>query len=81
MTCDATWFEALAVPTEDSDRFHDDEGAGAVRPQPMKGNPEDVVLSTESGSFLSPHEDGQLLTQGGIFQSQGRHAASARPLR
>ena len=63
--------ETLAVPANHRSRLHDDEGAGAVRPQPMKGNPEEAVLGTKSGAFLSLQADGELLTQGRVFHGQG----------
>lgn len=63
--------EALAVPANHSGGLHDDEGTIPLQPESPKSHPEETILGLQTSPILRPSVDGQLLTQGGVLQSQG----------
>jgi hypothetical protein len=50
--------------------FDDDESPGPARPDAAKENPEEPVATPESRPASALLHDSELLTQGGIFDSE-----------
>jgi hypothetical protein len=57
------------MPPDDGFGFDDDESLGPARPDAAKENPEEPVATPESRPASALLHDGELLTQGGIFDS------------
>ena len=58
------------MPTDDCLGFYDDEGLNPARPDVAKENPEEPVASPEPRPLSSLLQNGKLLTQGSIFESE-----------
>ena len=65
--------EAVTVPGKYRVWLDDDQGPGPVGPKPAEEDPEGAVFGLKSGTLLGTGTlvNRQLLTQGGVLQSQG----------
>jgi len=70
--------ESLSMPPDDGLRLDQDEGRAPLLPDPRQAHPEGPVGHgvTWSGGLVT--EDGELLTEGEIFQSQLRTVPKRR---
>ncbi len=57
------------MPPDDGFGFDDDESPGPARPDVSKENPEEPVATPEPRAWSFLLQDSELLTQGGIFDS------------
>jgi hypothetical protein len=63
-------FEALPIPAYVGLWLDDHEGRAALAPEYGKPNPEEAIKRAELGSWTASPIDGQLLSEGEIFQGQ-----------
>ena len=66
------------MPADDSFGFDDDESPGPARPDAAKENPEEPVATPESRPASALLHDGELLTQGGIFDNEFKSGSEKR---
>ena len=64
--------ESPVAPAEDGFRPDQDEGRAPLVPDPRRDHPEDPVGMAQPGPGALAMKDGELLTEGEIFQSQAR---------
>ena len=57
----------------------DDQGTFPARPELPENDPEGTVLCPEPNTPLSPLVDGELLSQGGVLDGQGRPRQEGGP--
>jgi len=62
--------ETLSMPPNDSFGFDDDQSLSPVAPESIKQNPEKTVFYSNLRPFPRTLQDGQLLAEGKVFQSQ-----------
>ena len=62
--------ETLSVPPNDSYGFDDDQWLLPVVPETTKHDPEKTVFCSNLKPFFRPFQDGQLLAERKVFQSQ-----------
>ena len=58
------------MPPDDGFGFDDDESVGPTRPDMAKQNPEQSAAPAEPRPWSSLLQNGELLTQGSIFESE-----------
>jgi len=64
--------ETLSMPPDDSFGFDDDQWLLPVAPEATKHDPEKTVFCSNLRSFLMTYQNGQLLAECKVFQSQIR---------
>ena len=62
--------ETLSVPPNDSLGFDDDQSLPPIAPETTKHDPEKTVFCSNLRPFLRTFQDGQLLAERKVFQSQ-----------
>ena len=71
-------FEALAMPADHGLGLHEDQGVLPVWPQTAERDPECAVRLGELGAFGLALQNGQLLSQGQVLQSEFAPRLQAR---
>jgi hypothetical protein len=59
------------MPSENGRGLNNDEAGPPAGPHPREPEPEDAVAATKSGATDGSLQDGQLMTQGDVFQADG----------
>ncbi len=60
------------MPPDDGLRLDEDEAGTPVRPEPRQASPEESIATAEPGSIDTSLQNGELLPEGEIFESQLR---------
>ena len=63
-------FEAFAMPADHGLRLQEDQGVLPVGPQAEERDPECAVCVGQLGAFAVAMQNGQLLSQGDVFESE-----------